>query len=136
MMRLMGMDVGDKWIGLALPDKEENIALPLKVLKNDAETVKKLENLIEEYSIGKVVVGMPYTLKGEMGEQAKKVIGFVDANLRGLNIEIEYEDERFTSKIIPAGKKGKDKKKYIDMVSAGLILQSYLDRRNNKIDNK
>jgi len=47
-------------------------------------------------------VGMPYTLKGEMGEQAKKVIGFVDANLRGLNIEIEYEDERFTSKIIPA----------------------------------
>ena len=132
-MRLLGIDIGDKRIGLAVSDKEENIAVPLMVLENDPGINQKLESLIIEYNIGKIIVGLPYTLKGEIGEQAKKVISFVEADLAGLSVGIDYEDERFTSRI-PIIKKGKDKKKYIDNISASLILQSYLDRRKNKID--
>lgn len=135
MMRLLGMDIGDKRIGLAVSDREENIAVPLMVLDNDPGINKKLESLVIEYNIGKIVVGLPYTLKGEIGEQAKKVIGFVEDDLAGLSVEIDYEDERFTSKITII-KKGKNKKKHIDNISASLILQNYLDRRKNKVDNK
>ncbi len=129
------MDIGDKRIGLAVSDREENIAVPLMVLDNDPGINKKLESLVIEYNIGKIVVGLPYTLKGEIGEQAKKVIGFVEDDLAGLSVEIDYEDERFTSKITII-KKGKNKKKHIDNISASLILQNYLDRRKNKVDNK
>ena len=134
MMRLLGMDIGDKRIGLAVSDKEENIAVPLMILENDPGINKKINSLIIEYNIGKVVVGLPYNLKGEIGEQAKKVIGFVEANLAGLCAGVDYEDERFTSKIITVKKSGKGKKKHIDNISACLILQSYLDRRKNKVD--
>ncbi len=133
-MKLMGIDIGDKRIGLAISDKKENMALPLKVLENDPGIGKNLEKLIIEYNIEKVIVGLPYTLKGEIGQQANKVIDFVEANLSRLNIEVIFEDERFTSKVILGETTGKNKKKYIDMASANLILQNYLDRRKNNID--
>ena len=129
------MDIGDKRIGLAISDKEENIAAPLMVLENGPGIDKKLNSLIREYNIEKVVVGLPYTLKGEIGGQAKKVIGFVEADLAGLSARIDYQDERFTSKVIPVKKSGRSKKKHIDNISASLILQSYMDRRKNKVDN-
>ena len=134
-MRLLGMDIGDKRIGLAISDKEEKMAVPLIVLENDPGIKKKLNGLIIQYSIGKVIVGLPYTLKGEVGEQAKKVIDFVKCNLAGLSAGIDYEDERFTSKVIKGKMRGKNKKKYFDMISASLILQNYLDRRKNKVEN-
>lgn len=133
-MKLLGMDIGEKRIGLAISDKEENIALPLMVLENDPGINKKLKDLIIEYGIGKIIVGLPYTLKGEIGKQAKTVIRFVERNLADLNARVDYEDERFTSKLVPIEKKRKDKK-YIDKISASLILQNYLDRRKNKVEN-
>ena len=74
---------------------------------------------------------MPYTLKGDIGAKARKVIEFVEENINFDNVDIDYFDERFTSSIPKCNiKKNKRGKKDIDMISAAIILQDYLDKNN------
>ncbi|MBC7334235.1 MAG: Holliday junction resolvase RuvX, partial [Actinobacteria bacterium] len=103
-MRIMAIDIGDKRIGLAISDKLGIVAKPLGIIKNDAGVKSNLRKIIEEYNIKKVVVGVPYTLKGEVGNQAKKALDFAAEVLiselsEELGIEIVYLDERFTTKL-------------------------------------
>lgn len=124
----MGLDIGEKRIGIAISDEEKKISLPHRVLKNDSRMKAELENIIDSMDIEKIIVGMPYTLKGDIGMQGKKTIGFVKENILDSGREVIYQDERFTSTLpsgIPAGKKAR---KDLDKYSAALILQAYLDR--------
>ncbi len=128
-MKIMGMDIGDKRIGIAITDRERMFPVPHSVLNNDRYFDQNLEKILENNDIEKIVVGMPYTLRGEIGKQGEKVIGFVNRNIMNKGIEIIYQDERFTSKV-PL-KNSVDKKvikEQIDKFSATLILQNYLDR--------
>ncbi|HAJ95023.1 MAG TPA: Holliday junction resolvase RuvX [Actinobacteria bacterium] len=128
-MKILGMDIGDKRIGIAITDKDKKLSIPLAVIDNDRFFEQNLDKILEENIIEKIVVGMPYTLKGEIGKQGKKVIDFVDKNIVNNGIEIIYMDERFTSKIpIKTSVNKKKIKKQIDKYSAVLILQNYLDR--------
>ncbi len=134
-MRILGLDIGDKRIGAAISDELEIISTPLEVISNDRKVKEKLQKLINEYKIKRIVVGMPYTLKGEIGIQAKKVISFVEDIIMGAGIKVDYIDERYTTKI-PLKILGKSSKnKMIDKFSASIILEDYLERRKGKIKN-
>jgi putative holliday junction resolvase len=142
-MRLLGLDIGHKRIGVAITDKQCTIAYPLEVLENTHDIREKLNDLIEKHCIGKIVVGMPYNLKGQEGLQAATVREFVNLNLEGLGVPVVYMDERFTSKISESvlrdGKKQKNKRSAdvhdnkaggeVDKISASIILSGYIERQ-------
>jgi putative holliday junction resolvase len=134
-MRILGLDIGDKRIGVAVSDEMEILSMPLEVIENDEKIEEELKEVINKYNIKKIVVGIPYTLKGEVGSQAKKVIDFIENVLVKMGIEIDYIDERYTTKI-PLRNLNKYKKnnknKQIDKYSACIILEDYLNR--NKED--
>lgn len=128
-MKIMGMDIGEKRIGIAITDKEKMFPIPHSVLNNDRYFDQDLEKILENNDIEKIVVGMPYTLRGEIGKQGEKVIDFVNRNIMNKGIEIIYQDERFTSKVPLKNSLDRKKiKEQIDKFSAALILQNYLDR--------
>ena len=150
-MKILGLDVGDVRIGVAITDKSGTIASPLTVIKNDDKAKENLGKIIKENNIEKIVVGMPYNLKGELAFQAKKVIDFIENNIKSYGVEVELIDERFTSKISlkaldkyeTINKRGKSRirsKKstkgkddgIIDKISAAVLLNDYLDKIKNK----
>ena len=128
-MRILGLDIGDKRIGVAVSDELEIISTPLEVIKNDDKVAEKIREIINKYKIKKVVVGIPYTLKGSVGFQAGKTFEFVDRILKNMNVEIDYVDERYTTKIPSMLFEKYSKKKLIDRFSASIILEDYLKRK-------
>ncbi|MBA7499746.1 putative pre-16S rRNA nuclease [subsurface metagenome] len=134
-MRILGLDIGDKRIGVAISDELEIISTPLEVISNDKKVKEKLQKLINEYKIKKIVVGIPYTLKGEVGIQAKKVINFVEDIVMSAGIEVDCIDERYTTKISLKLLEKNSKSKIIDKFSASIILKDYLDSRKRKTKN-
>lgn len=135
-MRIMALDVGDARIGIAISDPSGIIAQGLPSIKRVAvmEDVKNIKNLADQNEIGEIVVGLPKTLGGEIGIQAQKVLDFVEA-LRGLvSVPINLYDERMTTvsanrALIEADVSRKKRKKFVDKVSAVIILQGYLDSK-------
>ena len=133
-MRILGLDIGDKRIGVAVSDELEIISTPLEVIRNDEKVDEKIREIINKYNIKKIVVGMPFTLKGLVGAQAKKTVNFVENTVKNMNVEVDYIDERYTTKI-PSKLFGKySKNKMIDKFSASIILGDYLNRRKRKIE--
>lgn len=121
-MKILGIDYGDKNIGLALAESD-SIAVPFKVIKNE-EVIKELKDIIKEENIELIVVGMPYNLDGTDNERTiitKKFISNLEDNL---NIKVVDINEQFTSKLYE--KMGiKDD---IDKYSATAILDTYLEK--------
>ena len=133
--RILGLDVGEKRIGAALSDPEGILATPLMVI--DRERVesdsKALLDLVRQYSVARIVVGLPYSLDGSVGRQAEKVKDFIDWLSQHSEIPVETWDERFSTVaaehlMVEAGMKRKKRKERVDAMAAALILQSYLDR--------
>ena len=133
MSRILGLDIGLKRIGVAVSDPFGVTATPLEFILNDEKVFEKINDLIKNYKISKIVIGLPLTLKGEEGEQARYTKEFVE-NLKNhipQDIEIIFVDERFTSSLAEktlSQTKKKNKKEKIDSLSAVFILQTYLDR--------
>lgn len=133
-MRVMALDVGDRYIGLAVSDETETIAIGLGVIErtSTAEDIKKLKGIIEERNIKKIVVGMPINMNGTIGFQGEKVMGFIDKLKSIFKFPIVTLDERLTTIIaekalIKADISRKKRKGLIDKMSAVVILQNYLD---------
>lgn len=133
-MRILGLDIGDILIGVAVSDPSRIIAQGLDSirrvsLKKDVETIK---NLINEYETDKVVAGLPKTLSGEIGIQAQKVLAFIESLQKAVDVPIVTWDERLTTvsvnkMLIKADVSRKKRKQVADKLSAILILQGYLD---------
>lgn len=150
-MRTIAFDIGEKRIGVALSDESNTLSFPLKVIMNSPGVKNRIHELVNEYEIGVIVIGLPYNLKGKEDFAAKKIKDFVNENFEDINIPVVFVDERFTSKIsqgIIAGnihaektitKKKKEAKKNIpnkgdiDMLSAALILENYLEKNRYRI---
>ena len=133
-MRILGLDVGDVRIGVAVSDPLEVIAQPLASVKriSVSKDVESIKRLAEENETGKIVVGIPKTLDDEVGIQAQKVLDFFESLSKALEIPIVLWDERFTTAeaeraLIEADMSRRKRKKVIDKVAAVLILQGYLD---------
>lgn len=132
--RMMGLDIGDKRIGVAVSDEMGWTAQPIVTisrtsLEKDAE---KLKQILDEYMVKKIVVGLPRALSGKITPQTQKVLDFIEEIKKKWAIPIEAWDEWFTTKeaeriLISADMSRKKRKGVIDQLSAVLILQSYLN---------
>jgi len=128
------LDVGDKRIGVAVSDPFGFSGTPLDTLLNNKEIFKKLEEYINQYKPVKIIVGLPLTLSGEEGEQARKTKNFVKKLQKHFpDIPVEFEDERFTTDIAEERlstllKSKKKIKQKLDSISAVVILESYLSK--------
>ena len=135
-MRVLGLDVGDIRIGVALSDETATLAsgLPTLTRVGPRKDVKALARIVREREVGEVVVGMPWRLDGTVGSQAEKVLAFVEALRRAVGVPVTLWDERLTSVaadelLAEAGVRRKHRKGKIDRAAAVLILQGYLDTR-------
>jgi putative Holliday junction resolvase len=134
MPRTMGLDVGDRKIGVALSDPSHVLATPLKTVirSNDGVAIKEIQALVKKHDVSRLVVGMPFSLSGAVGRQAEKVLLFTEQIREASGMEIIMQDERLSSvsadqKLREAGKKGSRLKGEMDAAAATVILQSFLD---------
>ncbi|MCI5642573.1 MAG: Holliday junction resolvase RuvX [Peptoniphilus sp.] len=137
MNRVLGLDVGDVWIGVAISDALMLTAQPLMTIKRDSNksVYDKIHDIIKENNVEKIVVGLPKNMNNTIGPQSEKVMKFAEKLKNKFGIEIEYVDERMTTlmaeQVLIAGSvRRENRKKYIDKIAATYILQSYLDRIN------
>jgi len=135
-MRLLGLDVGDKTIGVALSDESATLASGLDTIRRTGlqKDLRKLAGLARDREVGTVVVGLPRSLDGSEGPQARKVLAFVEALRGAVKMPIVTWDERFSTvaaenALIEGGVSRGRRKGLVDKVAAVLILQNYLDYR-------
>ncbi len=135
-MRVLGLDVGDVRIGVALSDDTATIAggLPTLTRVGPRKDVRAVAALVREHEVEEVVVGLPRRLDGSLGPQAEKVQAFAAELRQTLRVPVQEWDERFTSvaatrTLIEGGVRRRDRKHSVDKVAAVLILQGFLDRR-------
>lgn len=144
-MRKLGLDVGDKTIGVAVSDLLDITAQGVTTIERVGirKDASKVLAYVREYECDTVVIGLPLNLDGSDSIQTQKVREFrtmVENKLRseGLaSVKVEWQDERFTTKIaeqilISADVRRENRKKVIDKQAAVLILQSYMDRRKHE----
>lgn len=136
MDRLMGLDVGDKTIGVAVSDLLMITAQGVTTIKrtNIKNDINELKKIIDEYQVTKIVAGLPKMLDGTVGIQGEKVLNFLDKLKNHVDLPIELEDERFTTSIsermlIDADVKRKKRKEVIDKLAAVHILSGYMQRK-------
>jgi len=132
-VRVLGLDVGDKYIGIAISDAEGISAHALKRIER-SHWVSDLRDIIEGYQkeINTIVVGLPRMLDGSIGAQAEKVMSFVEELKKTIHIPVVLWDERLSTAqadraMLEAGMKGRKRRMLRDKVAATIILQSYLD---------
>ena len=134
----MGLDVGDKTIGVALSDPLFISAQPLETIKRTkaSKDIDRLVEIVNDYEVSTIVVGLPKNMNNSIGPQSMKVMSFVDLMKKRIDNEIIYQDERMTTLqservLIDMNVRRENRKKYIDKIAAAFILQTYLDRRSN-----
>ncbi|HEN0852232.1 TPA: Holliday junction resolvase RuvX [Streptococcus agalactiae] len=137
-MRIMGLDVGSKTVGVAISDPLGFTAQGLEIIKIDEESgnfgFDRLAELVKEYKVDKFVVGLPKNMNNTSGSRVEASQAYGDKITELFNLPVEYQDERLTTvqaermlveqADISRGKR----KKVIDKLAAQLILQNYLDR--------
>ena len=139
-MRILGLDLGTKTLGVAISDKSGVLAVPLSLIKfkneDYNEALEELLKIINEHDIKTVVLGLPKNMDGTLGFAAKRSINFKNM-LEERNINVVLEDERLTSVsainiLKDNGKKNIKSQEKTDIISAELILDSYLKRIHNE----
>ena len=136
---LVGLDLGEKTIGIAVSDQSLIIATPLKTIsrKGIKKDLIKLSEILKEYNIGGFVMGLPISLDGTENKQTLKVIKMGDEIKNYFVVPIDYFDERFSSDVIfkemrKANLSRSKIKNKIDQQAAAYILQGYLEKHRNK----
>jgi putative Holliday junction resolvase len=137
-MRVLGLDVGDRRIGVAISDSLGLTAQPLTVLtrRGLAADVETICALISQHGVERLIMGLPLTMRGEHGIQASKVTVLRDALQQRLTIPIDLVDERLTTvqgerALREAGASRRARRSAIDVVAAQLTLQQFLDRHRS-----
>lgn len=140
-MRVLGLDVGDVRIGVALSDALGLTAQRLGVLARQGgeQDVEAICALARRHEVQTVVVGLPLTLSGVRGPQAQKVVSFAERLRKRVGVPIELVDERLTTvqgerALRETGANRRQRKAAIDQVAAQLILQQFLDMRRGAAD--
>jgi putative holliday junction resolvase len=130
--RTLGLDFGDARIGLALSDPMGILASPLTIItrKNSPADVELIIDIARKNDVGRIIIGLPYSMDGSLGSQAEKVNDFVKELCRYTDIPVDFRDERLSTvmakRIVQKVRKTNKATRY-DAAAAALILQSYLD---------
>lgn len=134
-MAILGLDVGEKRIGVALA--EGLLAIPLTVIDRRVEEtdMELIMALVKEYRAERIVVGLPRLMNGNIGTQAEEILSFSGALAEHVDIPVDTWDERLSTVtaerlLIDAGMKRKKRKGKLDAMAAAIILQAYLDGTN------
>ena len=139
-MRYLGLDLGSRTLGVAVSDATGMIASNYKVIRHEEDYDKLLlevKNLVDELNIDTVVLGFPKNMNNTVGPKGELSLEF-QKKLEGvLSVPVVLQDERLTTKsahdmLIEGNVSRKNRKKVVDSVAAAIILQSYLDRRDEK----
>ena len=136
-MRIMGLDYGSKTVGVAISDPLGITAQGIETItRKDENKLRKscarIEALIEEYQVEKIVIGLPKHMNNDIGIRAEKSMEFAEMLKRRTGLEVQMWDERLTTMeaertLIESNIRREDRKKYIDKSAAVFILQGYLD---------
>lgn len=134
----MGLDVGSKTIGVAVSDPLGWTAQGVETIRRNKieQDLHRIEQLIKQYEVEKIIVGMPKNMNGTIGTKGVEILNFIDLLRKSYGITVEAWDERLTTlaaerSLIEADLSRKKRKQVIDKLAAVLILQSYLDKLAN-----
>ncbi|MDS0524985.1 Holliday junction resolvase RuvX [Clostridium sp. SHJSY1] len=137
-MRILGLDVGQKTIGVALSDPLGFTAQGITTIRRESrkKDVETLKELCSEYEVETIVIGLPKNMNGSIGFAGEKIIEFSELVKQEIDIKIEFWDERLTTvaahrAMLEADLSRGKRKKIVDKVAATYILQGYLDRISN-----
>lgn len=143
-MRIMGLDFGSKTVGVAVSDPLGITAQGLEIIRRKEEnklrrTYARIEELIVEYQVEEIVLGLPKNMNATEGERAELTREFKDSLERRTGLAVTLWDERLTTvaadrAMTEAGIRREHRKDYVDMIAASLILQGYLDRRAQSME--
>ena len=136
-MRIMGLDFGSKTVGVAVSDELLITAQGIEIVRRKSEgklrqTLARIEELIQEYHVDKIVLGYPKNMNNSEGIRCEKTQEFKEMLERRTGLEVILWDERLTTvaadrTMMEASVRREDRKNYVDMIAAVLILQGYLD---------
>ncbi len=128
-MRILGIDYGDKKIGLAFGDSSARVAVPLEVIRNEGDvTIEELVRRVKEEDIDLVVVGVPLPQGNHSGVQLEKTRKFIETLAQAVSVPVVEEDESFTSVESVRLQQEFNAQADEDALAAMLIVQSYIDQ--------
>lgn len=141
-MRIMGLDFGSKTVGVAVSDELLYTAQGVEIIRRESEnkirkTLQRIEELVKQYNVDRIVLGLPKNMNNTMGDRAEKSLEFKEILERRCNVPVIMWDERLTTveahkTMMAAGIRREDRSKYVDCIAAVLILQGYLDMERNR----
>ena len=136
-MRIMGLDYGSKTVGVAISDSLGITAQGIETIERKEEnklrqTLARIEALVKEYEVEKIVLGFPKNMNNTIGERAEKSLEFKEKLERRIGVPVMMWDERLTTveaerTLIESNVRRENRKKYVDKIAAVFILQGYLD---------
>lgn len=136
-MRVMGLDYGSKTVGVAISDPLGITAQGIETIERKEEnklrkTLARIEELVKEYEVEKIVLGFPKNMNNTIGERAEKSLEFQAMLERRIGIPVIMWDERLTTveaerTLMESNVRRENRKKYVDKIAAVFILQGYLD---------
>ncbi len=139
-MRILGLDVGSKRIGIAMSDPLGITAQGLTTLqcRNPRSDTETIVQLARQYGVEEIVVGIPFHMNGSEGSEVSKVRDFVSTIREALSVPVHEWDERLSTVaaerlLIEADMSRKKRRKVVDKVAAVIILQGFLDKRRNEV---
>lgn len=140
-MRILGLDFGSKTVGVAISDPLMITAQGVEIIRRDSEnkirkTLQRIEELIKEYEVEKIVLGYPKNMNGTDGERVEKTMEFKETLERRTGLPVIMVDERLTTVsadkiMMESGIRRENRKEYVDEIAAMLILQNYLESVRN-----
>ena len=141
-MRIIGLDFGSKTVGVAVRDELLITAQGIEIVRRKSEnklrqTLARIEELIKEYNVEKIVLGFPKNMNNSEGERCEKTLEFKEMLERRTGLTVELWDERLTTVaadnlMMEAGIRRENRKEYVDQIAASFILQGYLDYLQNE----
>lgn len=141
-MRIMGLDFGSKTVGVAVSDPLYITAQGVEIIRREQEnklrkTLARIEELVKEYEVEEIVLGLPKNMNNSIGERAEKTLEFKAMLERRIGLNVVMWDERLTTvaadkTMMEVGVRRENRKKYVDQIAAIFILQGYLDSRDGQ----
>lgn len=139
-MRIMGLDFGSKTVGVAISDSLLVTAQGIEIVRRKSEdklrqTLARIEELIVEYEVSQIVLGLPKNMNDSIGERAEKTLAFKEMLERRTGLQVTMWDERLTTvaadkAMMEAGIRRENRGNYVDQIAAVFILQGFLDRKS------
>lgn len=135
--RVLGVDLGQKRVGLAITNPNRSVASPLEVIKRDGQFHSNLRRIVQDWEIVRIVIGLPISLDGSKGQAAQRCETEAKIIEKQLNIPVELHDERLSTvaaekMMSEAGLNTRKQRNVVDKIAASIFLQAWLDSQHNQ----